>query len=290
MTTVWRKFDSEQQFTEWHDQVKVLLGMPIVGIRASDGVPQPTKQQTTDYTALTYRDLEVDSDGEPIIPETPLLDAVVAQPSIFEMVSTLVREDMMTAQEIAEMASMFDPWQPGETLQVDDLRAYDGMLWRVVQGHTTQADWTPDIARSLFVRTVAQDVIPEWVQPLGSHDAWPLGAVVTYNGLLYESQVAANVGMPGSDPSLWSLVEEEPGPGEEWVDTGRTIIQLVASGVYRCSGVPTIALNQAIRLGDTSAGETVFTGYWPTTGTPSDYITIAPHKAVANGVKVWKWA
>jgi len=87
----------------------------------------------------------------------------------------------------------------------------------------------------------------------------------------------------------YGLPQAPPEPGEEWVDTGVTIIQLVASGVYHCSGIPTITLNQAIRLGDTSAGETIFTGYWPTTGTPSDYITIAPHVSVANGAKVYKW-
>jgi hypothetical protein len=94
---------------------------------------------------------------------------------------------------------------------------------------------------------------------------------------------------PPSVPALWALVEEEPEPGEEWIDTGVTIIQLVAAGIYRCSGIPTISLDQAIRLGDTEAGETVFKGYWPTTATPSDYIAIAPHVSVANGAKVWKW-
>jgi hypothetical protein len=207
---IWRQFESQQQFSEWHEQAKALLGMPIVGVRASDGVPQPAKQQTTDYTGLTYRDLEVDSDGEPVIPETQPLDAVVAQPSVRHMVDVLVREDMMTAQEIADMAGMYPPWQVGESVATDDLRAYDGMLWRVVQGHTTQADWTPDVARSLWVRAVAPDVTPEWVQPLGAHDAWSKGAVVTHEGALYESQVAANVWAPGSDPALWALVEEEP--------------------------------------------------------------------------------
>ena len=84
---IWRKFESEQSFVDWHEQSKQLLNMPIVGVRASDGVPQPDKQQTTDYTALTYQNLEVDSDGEPIIPETPPLDAVVADDSIIEQVS-----------------------------------------------------------------------------------------------------------------------------------------------------------------------------------------------------------
>jgi len=78
--------------------------------------------------------------------------------------------------------------------------------------------------------------------------------------------------------------------GSTWVDTGVTIAQLVGAGVYRVSGVPTLTLNQAIRLGDLPAGETVFTGYWPTTGTPSAYIKISQHVAAENGAKVWKWA
>jgi hypothetical protein len=82
----------------------------------------------------------------------------------------------------------------------------------------------------------------------------------------------------------------QPGSGAGgWVDTGVTIAQLVGAGVYRVSAAPTITLNQAIRLGDASAGETVFTGYWPTTGTPSDYIKITPHVSAAVGSKVWKW-
>ena len=88
----------------------------------------------------------------------------------------------------------------------------------------------------------------------------------------------------------YGLPAEPPPVVETWVDTGVTIAQLVGAGVYRVSGVPTITLNQAIRLGDSQAVETVFTGYWPTTGSPSDYIKISPHVSSANGLKVWKWA
>lgn len=77
--------------------------------------------------------------------------------------------------------------------------------------------------------------------------------------------------------------------GEEWVDTGVTVTQLVGAGIYRVSGIPTIAFDQQIRLGDFETGETVFAGYWPTTGTPSDYIKIAPHVSAAVGSKLWVW-
>ena len=215
---IWRKFESEQAFADWHEQSKQLLEMPIVGVRASDGVPQPDKQQTTDYTALTYRDLEVDSNGEPIIPETPPLDAVVADDSIIDQVSVLVRADMMLPEELAALANVYPAWQAGEAVAVDDLRSYGDMLWKAVQAHTTQADWQPDVAVSLWVRTAPPDVIPEWRQPLGSHDAYPVGYVVTRNGNLYESLIDANVWEPGTDPSLWALVADSSEPTiPQWV-------------------------------------------------------------------------
>ena len=204
---LWRKFESEQAFASWHEQSKQLLNMPIVGVRASDGVPQPDKQQTTDYTALMYRNLEVDSDGEPIIPPEPPLDAVVADDSIIPMVSVLVRADMMLPEELAALANAYPAWQAGEAVAVDDLRSHDGMLWRAVQAHTTQADWQPDVAVSLWARTAPPDVIPEWRQPLGAHDAYPVGYVVTRNGSLYESLHPTNVWEPGTDPTLWALIE-----------------------------------------------------------------------------------
>lgn len=78
-----------------------------------------------------------------------------------------------------------------------------------------------------------------------------------------------------------------PEPSATWVNTGVTITQLVGAGIYRVSGIPTITLNQPIRLGPTA--ETVFTGYWPTTETPSDYIKITPHVSASVGSIVWKW-
>lgn len=46
------------------------------------------------------------------------------------------------------------------------------------------------------------DVVPdpsytEWVQPTGAHDAYALGARVTWNGKTWESTVGANVWEPG---------------------------------------------------------------------------------------------
>lgn len=82
-----------------------------------------------------------------------------------------------------------------------------------------------------------------------------------------------------------------PPPAASWVDTGATVAQLVAAGIYRLNAIVTgLAIGQPVRLGELPAGETVFTGYWPTAATPSDYIAIAPHVTAAVGAKVYKWA
>ena len=47
----------------------------------------------------------------------------------------------------------------------------------------SQADWTPDVAVSLFVKVHKQDPTDEyplWTQPQGAHDAYKKDAKVSY--------------------------------------------------------------------------------------------------------------
>ena len=76
------------------------------------------------------------------------------------------------------------------------------MLYRVVQAHTSQADWAPDITPALFV-VVSLDEWPEFVQPTGAHDAYNKGDKVTFNGKHYISLIDANVYSPAAYPAGW---------------------------------------------------------------------------------------
>ena len=73
---------------------------------------------------------------------------------------------------------------------------YDGNLYRVIQPHNSQPDWTPDKVPALFVR-VSVEEFPEWVQPTGAHDAYKKGDKVTHNGLRWISAADSNVWEPG---------------------------------------------------------------------------------------------
>lgn len=121
----------------------------------------------------------------------------------------LLREDEMTADEVAALVSLYPAWSGSSVAYaVDDIRSYSGTLYRVVQAHTSQANWQPSAVPALWTRCAPAGVIPAWVQPQGSHDAYALGAQVTHNGHVWQSLINANVWEPGGvgTSSLWTQI------------------------------------------------------------------------------------
>ena len=48
----WYTWISVAAFNAWHDTVIAGLGLPWIGINQNTGQPEPSKQQTTAYTAV----------------------------------------------------------------------------------------------------------------------------------------------------------------------------------------------------------------------------------------------
>lgn len=90
----------------------------------------------------------------------------------------------------------YKQWVANESLTVGDRRAYDGILYEVIQAHTTQDGWEPPNVPALFKRVWTEEY-PEWVQPTGAHDAYAKGAKVSHNGKKWVSTADANVWEPG---------------------------------------------------------------------------------------------
>lgn len=91
---------------------------------------------------------------------------------------------------------LFPLWETDTQYAVGDRRQYNGLLYRCVQAHTSQADWTPPAVPALWVRT-STDEWPEWIQPTGAHDAYEKGAKVSHNGKHWINDIDANVYEPG---------------------------------------------------------------------------------------------
>ena len=113
-----------------------------------------------------------------------------------------------TDKEALDNIEAFPKWTVGKEYTKDERIRYEDVLYKVLQNHTSQADWTPDTAVSLYVR-VSIEEWPEWVQPQGSEDAYMTGDKVTHNEKHWVSLVDANVWEPGAvgTETLWEEVE-----------------------------------------------------------------------------------
>lgn len=99
--------------------------------------------------------------------------------------------------EAYEAPELFPMWQI-KTYETGDRVQYKGLLYKCLQAHTAQSDWTPDVAVSLWVRVDDPSVeYPEWIQPTGAHDAYAKGAKVSHNDKHWISEVDANIWEPG---------------------------------------------------------------------------------------------
>lgn len=118
------------------------------------------------------------------------------RPYIEKASVSLADEDALQAVEL------FPQWVTGHAYAVDERLQYNGVLYRVVQAHTSQADWVPDKTPALFV-VVSLDEWPEFVQPTGAHDAYKKGDKITFEGKHYISLIDANVYSPTAYPAGW---------------------------------------------------------------------------------------
>ena len=103
---------------------------------------------------------------------------------------SLSDEDALSGVELYPL------WLPDTAYTVGD-RVRDGdTLYKCVQSHTSQADWTPDATPALWTR-VSIDEWPEWIQPTGAQDAYNTGDKVSHNEKHWISTTDGNVWEPG---------------------------------------------------------------------------------------------
>lgn len=112
--------------------------------------------------------------------------------------ATLAEAGSIDDVTATEHTDMFAAWESSVAYSVGAIRQYDGQLYRCVQAHTAQDDWTPDAAASLWSKVGdPAEEYPAWSQPIGAHDAYGIGDKVTHNGKQWISTADNNVWEPG---------------------------------------------------------------------------------------------
>ncbi len=78
----------------------------------------------------------------------PLTQEEVGKRIIAQTINTLETDDSMALR----MRSFYPQWEKGLDYPEGYRVQFDGGLWRCLQAHRSQEDWTPDMAVSLWVR------------------------------------------------------------------------------------------------------------------------------------------
>lgn len=116
-------------------------------------------------------------------------------------------------EQAMEVATLYPTYQVGKAYTADEMFIYgtnnvgDPQLYRVVQAHTSAAEWPPSETPALYTPIgLNKEGYPVWSQPTGAHDAYNTGDIVDYNGTLYKSLIDGNVYAPDVYPAGWEVV------------------------------------------------------------------------------------
>lgn len=124
-----------------------------------------------------------------------------------------IQAQNLTDEQAVQVKAIYPAYSQNGVSYVKDFKVtYNGDLYKCLQAHASQADWTPENAPSLWAKVLAGQEgtgIGEWEQP-DSTNPYMTGDQVTHNGKTWESLVDNNVWEPGAQgtEALWKVVEE----------------------------------------------------------------------------------
>lgn len=142
--------------------------------------------------------------------KTPEVQSAMVQAAV---AVAQIQAQSLTDEQALTVKHIYPTWNGnGVSYQKDYYLTHNEKLYKVLQAHTSQEDWAPDLAPSLFA-----EVLPgqsgtgtgEWAQP-DSTNPYMTGDRVTNNGDTWESLIDNNVWEPGTQgtEALWQKVTE----------------------------------------------------------------------------------
>lgn len=104
----------------------------------------------------------------------------------------------LTDDEALKAAALYPAWSAQDTYDAGERVRFDGALYKCLQPHAAQPDWTPTAAPSLWAKVLVSDTgapLP-WEQP-ESTNPYMKGDKVTHAGKTWVSTIDNNVWEPG---------------------------------------------------------------------------------------------
>lgn len=132
--------------------------------------------------------------------------------SATEELKVLAKEQLLPAltdEQAYTLRVLFPAFEIDKSYEVGERIIYEDKFYKVIMAHTSQADWTPDVAVSLFVEIPNPSVeYPEFKKPINAETAYMTGDKITFEGNKYISIMDNNVYSPTEYPQGWKLVTE----------------------------------------------------------------------------------
>ena len=104
----------------------------------------------------------------------------------------------LTDEQALTAAALYPAWSAQDTYDAGERVRFDGTLYKCLQPHAAQPDWTPTAAPSLWAKVLTSDTgeaLP-WEQP-DSTNPYMQGDKVTHGGKTWVSTIDNNVWEPG---------------------------------------------------------------------------------------------
>ena len=142
------------------------------------------------------------------IKEQQIQEGIVKGEELKEQLAMQTILDNASDEDAYIMRYLYSTWKVDVDYKTNDKFMYEDKFYKVLQDHTSQEDWLPNTATSLYVEITDPSIeYPEFKQPTGSHDAYAKGDKITYQCEKYESLIDGNVYSPTDYPAGWKLVE-----------------------------------------------------------------------------------
>lgn len=181
-------------------------------------VTQFTTDIKNDMENVTTKVSAVESTANGISVVVTENKATTAQ--LMDQLNTVTKQVLksdISNDDYAEMISIFPEWEVGANYQTGQIVRYNFLAWEVIQDHTSQEDWSPELAAALFKEVTPKkttdpetgeeiEVIPDFVKPTGSHDAYMIGDKVQFENKTYESVMDNNTYSPAEYAQGWKEV------------------------------------------------------------------------------------
>lgn len=148
------------------------------------------------------------------------LDNIVAElkKEIKTAFETLILAKDLSEEQKENILNQYKPYQVGKNYEENEKFTYKDKVYEVIQAHTSQTTWLPDSTPALYkeylnVKIQNQDgstteVVKEFKQPTGAHDAYKKGDKVLFNGKIYQSKIDSNTFSPDQYADGWEEVTE----------------------------------------------------------------------------------